>query len=689
MKRPQKSALWKAVGLFALPSLTLLLVMLVLVSALIAVPSTAISVLLGSGMLLTVVSYCVWCTSVLIEHKNSLADAPARDFNFLKIVADNIQAPLLSLMHDLRKMMLHTTSNESYAELHRLFTQGFQLQGNINDALELSRPEGEEIGEVRVVDLHLLASDIGENYAQLLSDKPDLSLSILVDHTLPQTVKADPRRVMHLVGNLLENAIRFSDEGPIVLKISALKSPELESDSVQVEISCSDCGFGIKRSELEMMNSELRGNFDQSGVARIGLGLRAAHNIVTQYQGEIRLSSDEGKGTVATATLRLPIASAARSWDSLPHSFRFFSTSNDIHVALGHAALFHGIRAISMRDPKCQNQTEPLFIDARDLYSGVLGAIEQFEPRNRYVVMLDQNQPRVRQALLNAGFTRFLMMPFASTMLLQCLLEEDAPVAPQKRMSKHSRAAGKQILVVDDTETSRLCVCDHLRNAGYEVTEASDGLEMVSLVRAGNVYDLILSDLTMTYLDGEQAMRQVHEFESMLGRRTPIVAMTAYSAVDSAEALKLSGFSAVLQKPVFLDELDYLIANLCETALEVNNQTQFIDIEDLKERTAGKQKLMAILLDSFISSSQGQLQDLLRTEPVPNRVLQVKALHTLKGLLLEAGAGDCARELNAVEKRVTFASTISQSELMLVKEIVEKVWDEAERLQKTISQSAK
>lgn len=666
-------------------SSAVLMVAIITLSAGIAVsarPMVEISLL--ALMILSVAAYCLWSIALSSGTAKSEPGETGRDFNFLKIVADNIQAPLLSMMNDLRKLMQRTNNDDHYNELHSLYAQGFQLQGNINDALELSRPEEPEEGEARVVNLQMLASDIGENYAQILSDKPDVSLSILVDHTLPQTVTADPRRIMHLIGNLLENAIRFSLEGQIVLKIAAVNSGKVEPGHMMIQITCADSGYGIERVLLDKMNSELQGNFDPSGIAQIGLGLRAAHNIVTYYRGSIKLSSDQGKGTTATAMLLLPVSSSARSWNDLPHSFRFFSSSNDLHIMLGNAALFHGIRAISVREPKPQSETDMIFIDARDIYSGSLGPSERFEPRHQYVVMLDQNQPRVRSALLNAGFTRFLMIPFASTTLLQYLSQEDAPVAPQKRMSSVVKTTGRHVLVVDDTETSRLCVCDHLRNAGYAVTEASDGLEMVSLIRSGNTFDLILSDLTMTYLDGEQAMKQVHEFEALSGRRTPIVAMTAYGAVDTADALKRAGFSAVLQKPVFLDELDYLIANICDSTPAPKEQTQFINIDDLKERTAGKAKLMAILLDSFINSSQTHLQDLLRTEPVPNKVLQVKALHTIKGLLLEAGASECARQINIIEKRISFSPEIPEKDLRMVKEIVEKVGAEAARIQKDL-----
>jgi CheY-like chemotaxis protein len=272
------------------------------------------------------------------------------------------------------------------------------------------------------------------------------------------------------------------------------------------------------------------------------------------------------------------------------------------------------------------------------------------------------------------GFSRFITLPIASSTLLQLLAEEDTPIARQHVENSPNM---KRILVVDDSETNRLRICYHLRGNGYHVIEASDGLEMVSLIKAEQEFDLILTDLTMIHLNGEEAVQQVREYEKVRGIRTPIVAISAYTDGNS-ELLNKQLFDALLKKPVYLDELDFLVSGLIKkTEKKKMNATKFINLEELKSRTAGKTNLMSIVLDSFIQSSKGQLAQLSPAAESGDKALLVRTLHTLNGLLLEAGAGDCATKLRNLEHEAKSDQAISPERINSVKKLVSDVANEA------------
>lgn len=622
------------------------------------------------------------------QYQQSKSATQGVQLGFLQTISDDVRGPLMSIVTNLRSMSEHSRGKSESDELGGLYKQGIRLQSRLNSALELGRVNLERSGQARPIDLSQLASDIAENYAQALLNKPNLLLNILVDHRLPQAVEAEPHRLMLLMGNMLENAICYSEQGQINLKITSTMPKAQKGDQIELEISCSDCGVGIPADRLERLTAELEHAPLASAQSEAGLGLRAAMNIARHYKGTIAVSSKEGKGTTVSATLKLPVLSEAREWKQLPKSFRFCSSTQDTYIALGNAGFFHGVSMVPVQDPTAFDDSETILIDGSDLILKTWGPLDQFKPRERYVIMLHKDQHRLREQFLNEGFSRFLSWPLVSTMLLKYLTDEDAPITARKQSVKTPQVESTTILVVDDAETNRLRICFHLRSAGYRVIEATDGLEVVAMIKSGSTFDLILTDLNMTHLNGDEALKQIRSIESTKGIHTPIVAISAYVDSDAETNLKNAGFDAVLRKPVYLDELDFLLSSMIPEKKTTIKQTKLIDLEELKQRSNGKTRLMAILLDSFIQSSQSQLQDLQRGGPgTADKTTYLKTIHTLKGLLLEAGAKESAGYLNHVEKQARYTGVISMDEIEQITQVINNVSEEAAALRAGLEQA--
>ncbi len=621
------------------------------------------------------------------QYQQSASATQGVQMGFLQTISDDVRGPLMSIVTNLRSMS-ETARGKEGEELNGLYKQGIRLQGRLNSALELGRVNLKRSGQSRPIDLSQLASDLAENYAQALLNKPNLLLNILVDHRLPQAVEAEPHRLMLLLGNLLENAVGYSEQGQINLKIAALTPKVTTGDEIEIEISCSDCGLGIPQERLQRLMLELENAPVSGTLSEAGLGLRAAMNIARYYKGTLTVTSKEGTGTTVTATIKLPVLAEAREWKQLPKSFRFSSSTQDTYIALGNAGFFHGISMVPVQDPTAlSDDNETILIDGSDLILKTWGSLDQFKPRERYVIMLHKDQNRLREQFLSEGFSRFLSWPLVSTMLLKYLTDEDTPITARKHAVRSTDVSSINILVVDDAETNRLRICYHLRSSGFQVTEATDGLEVVGMIKAGSTYDLILTDLNMTHLNGDEALKQIRAIESTKGIHTPIVAISAYVDADAEKNLKNAGFDAVLRKPVYLDELDFLVSSMIPEKKAPIKQTKLIDLEELKQRSNGKIKLMAILLDSFIQSSQTQLQDLkLGGSGTADKATYLKTIHTLKGLLLEAGAKESAGYLNHVEKQARYTGQISIDEIEQITQVINNVSEEAAALRAGLEQ---
>jgi CheY-like chemotaxis protein len=668
------------------------------------------------GTLLWTISLCLialasaWCVGTLLSFINNRTKSVAKvlaekarsnldsQIGLMRSISDDVRAPLIEIVSGIHQMMQHPSSPESRRDLLAIYTQATKLQSRLNSTLELGRTQTKSASTDKSIDITQITSDIAENYSQLLFDRPELLVSILADQNLPKLVSVDPRRVMLLIGNLLENAFENTESGQVVVRISAQNTAVKVGKNIELDIVCSDNGRGIDSTKLSRISEELSACSNNTNSFReIGLGLRSAMSIVSDYRGSLSISSKEGQGTIAHATLKLPVIQLNDQQLELPKVFRFAGTSVDMQETLANAAEFHGISMIVVENPLSLRVRENIVVDGSDLMRSKWGDLKSFQPRNHYVVMLRKDQQLLREYLVSQGFSRFLSLPLVSTTLIQFLTNQDVPLIIKQSANKDRDISTKTALVVDDAETNRLRICYHLRENGFKITEASDGLEMVALMKSGKRFDLVISDLNMTHLNGEEAVRIIRDYEQDHNYHTPIVAVSAYSNPGDEVAIKAAGFDAALKKPVFLDELDYLISQLTKNEIKIAEQiettsirenvmaeTNFIDLEDLRKRSAGKTRLMALLLDSYIQASATHLETLKSTPTDGDQAACVRSLHTLKGLLLEAGAVSCAEKLKTIEEHAKQSGSISSDDLQDVSKMVESVASEAAEIRSSL-----
>jgi hypothetical protein len=187
----------------------------------------------------------------------------------------------------------------------------------------------------------------------------------------------------------------------------------------------------------------------------------------------------------------------------------------------------------------------------------------------------------------------------------------------------------------------------------------------------------------MSYIDGDEAVKQVREYERSRGLHTPIIAISAHLE-DGLSSDLLSLFEGVLTKPVALPELDVYLDQLSADRKD-EKMTKLIDIEDLRGRTAGKVKLMIMVLDSFMTSARTQLLTLQPTLRESDSQLLLRTLHTVKGLLLEAGAAMSAEKVARYERDLHKGTPISDASLDEIKYLVLQVVEEAARIKDDLS----
>ena len=299
-----------------------------------------------------------------------------------------------------------------------------------------------------------------------------------------------------------------------------------------------------------------------------------------------------------------------------------------------------------------------LVYDATDLNENTLVELSKVESPEKTVIILPAYDLEKMQALRRMGFNYFLCFPLVSSQLFYSIRQSSfTKFGTSEETLKLLNQRKLKVLIVDDSVTSRIVLRDFLEAMGHQVVEGSDGHELVKFIEAGQKFDIVFCDQTMPHMDGITALTKMREFEEKEGCATPVVLITAYDEID--EELKEHSFNSVLKKPVNTSEVErainefvYKESKIESVAPVVKAETKIIDLEDLRSRCNGKTKTMVRVLESFIATTRIELVNLKNEDTVKNPELLKRKLHTIKGLLREAGAIEVAESVRLMDEKV-------------------------------------
>ena len=507
--------------------------------------------------------------------RDAAENANAAKSTFLSTMSHEIRTPMngvLGMTALLRETPL-TAQQEEFART--IDDSGRALMAIINDVLDFSKIEAGRM-EIEMVDCALLPlaeSCIGTMVGRAAGR--GLALASFVDPALPAVVKADGGRIRQVLLNLIDNAVKFTPAGEVVLRVSLL---EATGSACRVRFEVSDSGIGMEEQALARLFQPFM-QADSSVTRKYGgtgLGLSICKRLLELMGSRIDVQSRPGQGSTfrfdlhlaqvrpAAAMAPLPPANALvlcalaghagtlaaylQAWGMQAHS----AAGMDEALALASGAP-PALAVIDIRHPDGMEAARRL---ARD-HSGLRLVLMAGEEDRRHDASAPDFHATLRRPASQAGLHQAAMFALERR---HYMLRAPADAQPARAAAAPAEASADSplILLVEDNLTNQKVALHQLTRLGHPAHVASNGEEALKALRL-NDYALVLMDCQMPLLDGFEATRRIRERERGSGARITIIAMTANAAEGDRERCLEAGMDDYLPKPIAREALAALL----------------------------------------------------------------------------------------------------------------------------------
>ncbi|MEJ7622918.1 MAG: response regulator [Pyrinomonadaceae bacterium] len=599
------------------------------------------------------------------------------------------------------------------------FTQAIESSADalltiIDDILDFSKIEA---GQLRFEKIDFDLQTTVEQTVELLAERAQIKgieIASLVFTDVPTALRGDPGRIRQVLTNLIGNAVKFTEDGEVVVNV--IKQSETEKSTL-VRFEVKDTGIGIApETQRRLFQAFMQADGSMTRkYGGTGLGLAISKQLAELMGGEIGVESALGKGSTFWFTARFEkqtqqnVKTQPNVNVSLEGGRVLIVDDNDTNRkillyqtaswGMNAAEADSGAQALETLQAAAM-RNEPFEIAILDLMMPEMGGFELAR-----AIKADSSISSVRLVLLpsfaerghghaatEAGIAAYLQKPVGQSQLYNCLMtlmaeeqvQEKSPLITKHSLRIHSGAPNKstlpaqnerntvtakgRILVAEDNVINREVALAQLESLGYSAEVVANGREAINALEKSR-YDIVLMDCQMPEMDGFEATAEIRRREGD-SHHTKIIAMTAHALEGDREKCLAAGMDDYLSKPVKIETLRQMLERWSVSTdeqqggvpdeprkISKENSQQLVDHSILEGyrnfQKPGQPDLINKLIDLFVEDTTGRFS-ILKQAAIDGNAAAIKSeAHNIKGAAGNIGAAHMATICKDLEQKAS------------------------------------
>lgn len=514
--------------------------------------------------------------------------------DFLANVSHEIRTPINTICGISEVLLQKELPSDVRSELYYIQTAGRNLTSVVSDILDFSELQSGKIDLVE--EEYNISSTVNDiiNMSMAKINEKKIEVIVNCDASIPSLLLGDEKKIRRVIMNLLDNAIKFTEEGCICLDVSYRK----ESYGINLIITVRDTGIGMAETDLE----KLFNGFSQVDTRRnrrnggVGLGLAISNIMVQRMGGMITMRSKPGQGT----SMKIVVPQKIINKEPIVHleerdkcNFCMYVNMEEFVIAKVRdeytKQLYQMIEQLQVKSHVCLNLAELKRRVENEKYTHIIITILEYQEDHAYFDALSEHLhvivviSREQEELLQNPKLLRLYKPFYLLPLVSVVKgslrgnKKKTEIATHKFVTK-----GVKALIVDDNLMNLKVMEGILRKYNISVVTANSGKACLQVIEERD-FDLVFMDHMMPEMDGVETFHRIRAMAGNYYHNVPIVALTANTIAGAREMFLEEGFNDFIEKPVENSVLErLLLRNLSEDKIVYESEDGEI-VETMEE----------------------------------------------------------------------------------------------------------